>query len=435
MTTVAKRYDVSSNYLARICRRLGVPHPERGYWAKHAVGIELTKPPMPDAAPGADLEWLRDGGTPRRQPLSGLASTPTRRKRGEKRPDQHRLLIGARAHFDHAREHDGEYVRPWKHNLIDVCVSNQRLEQGLKIASELYLALEERGQRVVLASASAHYRHKDVSTREDQQKDQDYGLFSSTRWSPGVPTISLVGEVAIGITLFEISEEVEAQYDSTLRRYVRVEPAVTLLTRSRRVIPAQTVWTSKRWMASGRFGVHAFAPYRDVEWEKYWYEKEPSTLAKMFGAIANELERAAPTISKLVDEATVREEEQKREAEVRRAKWEKEYAEAERKRAEAREIERRREEEAKRETALRDSMSRWRLARDIREHVDDIKRLVHDAGLEITKDSKTDEELTWALAYADRVDPLTSWRRDIAEVKRQPCPTCGKIHGVDPEPR
>jgi hypothetical protein len=31
MTTVAKRYGVSSNYLARVCERMGLPRPERGY--------------------------------------------------------------------------------------------------------------------------------------------------------------------------------------------------------------------------------------------------------------------------------------------------------------------------------------------------------------------------------------------------------------------
>src|SRR4051812_15120378 len=34
MTVVAARYDVSANYLARVCRHLHVPHPPRGYWAK-----------------------------------------------------------------------------------------------------------------------------------------------------------------------------------------------------------------------------------------------------------------------------------------------------------------------------------------------------------------------------------------------------------------
>ncbi len=31
MTTVARQYQVSSNYLARICHRVGVPVPPRGY--------------------------------------------------------------------------------------------------------------------------------------------------------------------------------------------------------------------------------------------------------------------------------------------------------------------------------------------------------------------------------------------------------------------
>jgi hypothetical protein len=38
MTKVAARYNVSSSFLARVCRRLNVPRPERGYWAQLAVG-------------------------------------------------------------------------------------------------------------------------------------------------------------------------------------------------------------------------------------------------------------------------------------------------------------------------------------------------------------------------------------------------------------
>lgn len=38
MTKVAARFDVSGSYLARMCTLLNVPRPERGYWAKMAVG-------------------------------------------------------------------------------------------------------------------------------------------------------------------------------------------------------------------------------------------------------------------------------------------------------------------------------------------------------------------------------------------------------------
>ncbi len=38
MIKVAIELGVSGSYLARVCTALGVPRPERGYWAKVAVG-------------------------------------------------------------------------------------------------------------------------------------------------------------------------------------------------------------------------------------------------------------------------------------------------------------------------------------------------------------------------------------------------------------
>lgn len=62
MLKVAARFNVSSSYMARICTLLNVPRPERGYWAKFAVGkASLPKPPLPDARPGDELVWSRNG--------------------------------------------------------------------------------------------------------------------------------------------------------------------------------------------------------------------------------------------------------------------------------------------------------------------------------------------------------------------------------------
>ncbi len=38
MIKVAEKFEVSGSYLARVCTELRVPRPERGYWAKLAVG-------------------------------------------------------------------------------------------------------------------------------------------------------------------------------------------------------------------------------------------------------------------------------------------------------------------------------------------------------------------------------------------------------------
>ncbi|MDX3911649.1 MAG: hypothetical protein QHC67_17855 [Sphingobium sp.] len=51
MTKIAARFGVSGSYLARICTMLNVPRPERGYWAKLAVGKAPLQPSLPDALP------------------------------------------------------------------------------------------------------------------------------------------------------------------------------------------------------------------------------------------------------------------------------------------------------------------------------------------------------------------------------------------------
>lgn len=51
VSTVAKRYGVSDTALAKACRRLSVPLPPRGYWAKVKSGQPVTRPELPDPIP------------------------------------------------------------------------------------------------------------------------------------------------------------------------------------------------------------------------------------------------------------------------------------------------------------------------------------------------------------------------------------------------
>ncbi len=47
MTVVCKRYGMTDNGLRKICRRLDVPVPPPGYWAKVRAGKPVTKPALP----------------------------------------------------------------------------------------------------------------------------------------------------------------------------------------------------------------------------------------------------------------------------------------------------------------------------------------------------------------------------------------------------
>lgn len=49
---LAQQFGLSGNGLAKICRRLDVPYPPRGWWAKKAAGHNVRQSPLPRAKPG-----------------------------------------------------------------------------------------------------------------------------------------------------------------------------------------------------------------------------------------------------------------------------------------------------------------------------------------------------------------------------------------------
>lgn len=51
--SIAKRYEISDVALAKMCRKLNIPLPGRGYWAKVAAGQKPLRQPLPKLARGA----------------------------------------------------------------------------------------------------------------------------------------------------------------------------------------------------------------------------------------------------------------------------------------------------------------------------------------------------------------------------------------------
>src|SRR5438045_197743 len=51
MSRLADQFGISGNGLAKICRRLDVPYPPRGWWAKKAAGKTLSISPLGTAPP------------------------------------------------------------------------------------------------------------------------------------------------------------------------------------------------------------------------------------------------------------------------------------------------------------------------------------------------------------------------------------------------
>jgi hypothetical protein len=58
---LSEEFSVSDVAIAKRCKRLGLPRPSRGYWAKLGTGKKLRKPPLP---PTADELFVQAAGKP-----------------------------------------------------------------------------------------------------------------------------------------------------------------------------------------------------------------------------------------------------------------------------------------------------------------------------------------------------------------------------------
>ncbi len=402
MTKVAARYGVSSNFLARVCERLHVPHPSRGHWAQLAVGKASERPALPEAEPGDELEWSRDG-EPRRAPRP-LPRAPARGASAPlmtriKRPSRHPLVSGAREHFDAARVSDDGYLKPLKRCLVDVYVTREILPRALETANELFLTLQERGHRVMFAPFSERYHCADLDEREHPD-----GMRWQRSWRPDRPTLVFIGTVAIGLTLFEPSEHVEVKWVDGKRVRVGSPPA------GRRPTPhALAGYTSKHDMPSGRLGLRAYSPYPRAPWDRQWKEDEAGKLLRRFASIAEELESAAPTIAKRVEEGERQAEVERKRAEAERLEWQRRMEEERRQ-----EVLRRRAQaiEESRKDLLR-AADAWAQARQVEAFLADAER--RTVALEREADrTAAAAQLQRAREVFGRVDSLSllrSWRR------------------------
>lgn len=327
MLKVAAKFDVSSSYMARVCTRMNVPRPERGYWAKLVVGKTQTQISLPEAQPGDELVWSRDGSS--EQVPRPLPKPPAQVKRKPLVPaprlSQHPLINGAKPLFEVGRlSFEGSYLKPAKRSLVDLIVTKTGLDKALSFANILFLALEENGYRVVLAPNGEHFHREDVDERENPDKSHHY----NNLWSPGRATVVYLGTVAIGLTVIEMSEEVEVRYVNG--EYVRVRDYVPPK-RGRHVL--DHTWTSKKNFPTGRLCLQAYSPYPRAKWKNQWRETTTRGLDNQVRGIVKELEEVTVGIARLVEEGM-------RQAEIERQKWEDqmlkwERAEEERRAAEA----------------------------------------------------------------------------------------------------
>jgi hypothetical protein len=401
MLRIGERLGVSSSYMARVCTELRVPRPLRGYWSKLEFGKAPQRPALPDSRPGDVTEW-RPGhslGANEREAVrrakravavsDASPRVPTKaveRRSGRAHDGEqcHPLLAGVKPHFAKTRNSDTGILRPFKRLMVDVLSSKDSLDVAIDAANRLFQALTSRGHRVTIAPVGLQLRRAAVDMRETPSKNHYmYGA-----WSPERPTVVYVGDVPIGLTLFELTEATEMQYmgNST---YV---PVSSLTPIQRRRCEQSRYWTTTQDRASGRLRLQAYCPSPRVAWVRQWSEAKPGQLTSMVHDIAQELELAGPRLAAEVEAARIKAEEEQR-------RWEEESRR--RREAEARALEEKRRRDARQDLVA--AIGAWDESRAIAAYVAEAER----AALQLAGDER---QRLLELGANDPLDLLLRWK-------------------------
>lgn len=308
ITKVSKRYGVSDSYLIRVLKSLNIPRPSRGYWAMVAAGIHPERPQLPVAKPGDAITWSRDG-------QAEFATSPTNevkttRSKRIPRIAIHGLVSEAHEHFKNVRDSRSSYLKPYKKLTIDLIVSKDTLERCLNVTSQFFLLLEALGHHVVIAPYGQHIPRALVDERENTKPVRYY----SDLWSPYRPTVVYIQDAVIGLTIYEISEEVEVGYLNG--EYI---PIAQYWQHPKVKNKSVHTWTTKKDIPSGRLCIQAYSTYPGTKWLKQWRESKPGDFSKTLKSIVSELCNSVDEISQATQIA-------KQEAEERQLRWDEQRA-------------------------------------------------------------------------------------------------------------
>jgi len=199
-----------------------------------------------------------------------------------------------------------------------------------------------------------------------------YGL------NPARPTLVYFGTMPIGLTVFELSEEAEAQERGG--KWVRVSDIPPPSGKRRR--HEQTYYTSTHEFKTGRVALRAYSPYEAVPWERTWVEAEeggfPGLLEQIPAALKAQASRLVPLVREAQEKARIEHERLVAEHEAMQKRWtiqaeQERLAKLERARLKA-------IQDSKDE--LLDLMKRWDQAKRVQAFLSEVERLVEEAPLE-----------------------------------------------------
>ncbi|MEY9419456.1 hypothetical protein ABIF69_005898 [Bradyrhizobium japonicum] len=196
ISRLSAQYGLSGNGLAKICRRLDVPYPPRGYWARKEAGKKVTQMALPTTRPGKRLQVTITPSLPASPPpqvpseLEEALAAAHRLTAGVKVPGKlthpHRIVAGwieeRRREREQARRHSwsrGDYVPPdftamerRRHRLLSTLfITVEKHGYAAKVDERQRPVVEIGGEVVVFTIKEKYRRVRQPLTEEEKKRN------------------------------------------------------------------------------------------------------------------------------------------------------------------------------------------------------------------------------------------------------------------------
>lgn len=144
VSRIARRLGLSDVGIAKVCIKLGVPRPSRGYWARLTYGHPVERQPLPPPDDETPQEYLLHPQEIRKADATNPAEFPTV-PIPEKVSRIHRVLVPMRARLTQSRKDSYGRVGTSEKGIH---VSPQALPRVVRVLTIFFTFLEKRGHKI-----------------------------------------------------------------------------------------------------------------------------------------------------------------------------------------------------------------------------------------------------------------------------------------------
>jgi hypothetical protein len=307
MLTLAPKYGVSAVFLRRVCVRLGIPCPPRGYWARKKSGQQPKIPPLPKLKSGQRTDWKK-GDVITGSQIASIADPGAKDSR-----EYRSLLLGSLSAFTSGKVAGDGYLRPAKRSLADLIVTEHTLRRAAAFLVKLANSLRKARYWVSVAHSDGSYFRQQLGDADGHLKRS---VLEANLWHPGRPTLVFIEGTAIGLTIFEQTESTEMIFVGG--RYIPVSEIKK--TKRGGWAQASSHYVSTHYSASRKLCLRAYSPYHQAEWAHTWTE-DKAALSKQIDEIVGSLTRAAKTLAPKIVEANSKADEERKRWQAEHEVW------------------------------------------------------------------------------------------------------------------